>query len=212
MRAAEQRDKIVVVATKTADSTDASVTASAVATENRVFEALEKAVMSVDAQKKLGGTFMMDNQVAALHGEFAKTCQNDFSKNKFIFHGGLGPPLDANAVPNLIQRLRDLYIGFKMEGFGGDEDMSRLNMGSGFVKLSVAKWSKADQEEALKGEKEKMREMLEEKLEKVDLANIWNEKESSSRGRARSSRSRKNDAAEMDCARMGERSAVERAV
>jgi hypothetical protein len=111
-----------------------------------------------------------------------------------------------------LAKLRDLYIGFKMEGFGGDEDMSRLNMGSGFVKLSIAKWSKADQEEALKGEKEKMREMLEKKLEKVELPNIWNDKESSSRGRARSSRSRENDAAEMDCARMGERSAVERAV
>jgi hypothetical protein len=87
-------------------------------------------------------------------------------------------PMAAVAqTPSLILQLRDSYIGFKMEGFGNNEEMSRLQMGSGFVKLSIAKWSEVDQREALKGDKEKMRQMLEKKLEKVELPTIWNDKE-----------------------------------
>jgi hypothetical protein len=67
--------------------------------------------------------YEMNNKGAKVYG--GKIVQNEIHNH---FHGGSGHQLDANTVPSLIQRLRDLYSGFKMEGFGNEEDMGR-NLG-----------------------------------------------------------------------------------
>ncbi len=82
----------------------------------------------------------------------------------------------AQQVQTVLFALREQYSDFKMEGFDAEEDMSKLKLDTGFVKLSIAKWNKAGQEQALKGDKESFWDMLEKKLEKVELPNIWNNK------------------------------------
>ncbi len=82
----------------------------------------------------------------------------------------------VSPVQGFVWSLREGFSNFKMEGFGGDEDMGRLKLDSGFVKLSISKWSRELEEEAVKGDKQKVRELLDKETEKVELPKIWDEK------------------------------------